>query len=53
LTFFLEGYAYHSTLGADVFVITIVAVIVIALITVIYQVTKAAIVNPATILRSE
>jgi ABC-type antimicrobial peptide transport system permease subunit len=50
---FLEGYAYHATLGWDLFLITAFGVLVISLLTVIVQATKAAIANPVDALRSE
>jgi putative ABC transport system permease protein len=50
---FLEGYAYHTTPGWQLFVITAVAVLGMSLITVVFQVTKAAIANPVDALRNE
>lgn len=50
---FLEGYAYHTTPGWELFVITALAVLGMSLLTVIYQVTKAAIANPVDALRNE
>ncbi len=50
---FLEGYAYHTTPGWELFVITAAAVLLMSLITVIFQVTKAAIANPVDALRNE
>jgi putative ABC transport system permease protein len=50
---FLEGYAYHTTPGWELFVITALAVLVMSLLTVIFQVTKAAVANPVEALRNE
>lgn len=50
---FLEGYAYHTTPGWELFVITAGAVLAMSLLTVIFQVTKAAIANPVDALRNE
>lgn len=50
---FLEGYAYHTTPGWELFVITALAVLVMSLLTVIFQVTKAAVANPVDALRNE
>lgn len=50
---FLASYSYHTSLRWEIFAITIVLTSAIALATVIYQVTKAALVNPADTLRSE
>jgi putative ABC transport system permease protein len=50
---FLEGYAYHFDLGWELFVVTAIVVAMISLLTVIFQVTKAAIANPVDALRNE
>jgi ABC-type antimicrobial peptide transport system permease subunit len=50
---FLEGYAYHTQLKWSLFVITALFVLAISLLTVIIQVTKAAIANPVDALRNE
>lgn len=50
---FLEGYAYHMDLTLDIFVITAIVVIVFSMITVIFQVLRAAIANPVDALRNE
>jgi putative ABC transport system permease protein len=50
---FLEGYAYHTTPGWELFIITAGAVLLMSLITVIFQVTKAAVANPVDALRNE
>jgi putative ABC transport system permease protein len=50
---FLEGYAYHTTPGWELFVMTALAVLAMSLITVIFQVTKAAVANPVDALRNE
>jgi putative ABC transport system permease protein len=53
MTKFLEGYAYHTELGWGLFIFTAGTVLIIALFTVIFQVTKAAIANPVDALRNE
>lgn len=53
MTKFLEGYAYHTEVGWQLFVLTAVCVLAISLVTVIYQVTKAAVANPIDALRNE
>jgi putative ABC transport system permease protein len=50
---FLEGYVYHTELHWDLFAITAIAVLGISLLTVIFQVVKAAIANPVDALRNE
>jgi hypothetical protein len=50
---FLQGYAYHTELRWELFLITAILVLIISLITVIFQVTKAAIANPVDALRNE
>jgi ABC-type antimicrobial peptide transport system permease subunit len=50
---FLEGYAYHTELDWKVFLITALSVMAISLLTVIFQITKAAGANPVDALRNE
>ena len=50
---FLQGYAFHTDLTISVFVVTGLAMIVIALITVSFQSAKAALSNPVKNLRTE
>jgi ABC-type antimicrobial peptide transport system permease subunit len=50
---FLEGYQYHMDLSVDVFIVTAVLVVVISLVTVIFQVARAAVANPVDALRNE
>ncbi len=50
---FLESYAYHTDLTWYIFLITAAAVLVVSLLTVIVQVTKAAMANPVDALRNE
>ncbi len=50
---FLEGYAYHTTLDWGLFITTAVAVLLISLLTVIFQVLRAAFENPVEALRNE
>lgn len=49
----LEDYAYHTDLTWDVFLISGVISLMVALLTVSYQSLRAAFANPATSLRSE
>lgn len=49
----LENYPYRITMGAGLFVIAILMVVMIALITVSFQAVKAAGANPASSLRSD
>ncbi len=49
----LEGFAYRVTIGWDVFAVSGLAVLLIALLTVGYQSVKAATANPVTSLRYE
>jgi ABC-type antimicrobial peptide transport system permease subunit len=50
---FLEGYQYHMDLTIDIFIVTAIAVVMISLVTVIFQVARAAIANPVDALRNE
>jgi putative ABC transport system permease protein len=50
---FLEGYQYHMDLTFDIFIVTAIAVVMISLVTVIFQVARAAIANPVDALRNE
>jgi len=50
---FLEGYAYHTPLKWSLFVITACSILAIALVTIIFQVTRAALANPVDALRNE
>lgn len=50
---FLESYAYHTELTWSIFVMTGLSTVVLAVLTVIFQVTKAAMLNPAETLRTE
>lgn len=50
---FLEGYQYHMDLSVDIFIVTALVVVVISLVTVIFQVARAAIANPVEALRNE
>jgi ABC-type antimicrobial peptide transport system permease subunit len=52
-TIFLDQYIFHTELNGWVFVITGLAILTIALITVIYQSAKAAWVNPVNSLRND
>lgn len=49
----LQGYAYSIHVGAGVFIIAGCSILFITLLTVCYQALRAALVNPATSLRSE
>lgn len=50
---FLEGYAYHMDLSVWIFLVTAIMVVLISILTVIIQVTKAAMANPVDALRNE
>ena len=50
---FLEGCAYHTELGWGLFALTVGCVLMISLVTVIFQVAKAAVANPIDALRNE
>ncbi len=50
---FLSGYAYRTEPGWEVFVFTAVLVLLLSLVIVLYQVTKAAMANPVNALRNE
>ncbi|HVW95673.1 MAG TPA: ABC transporter permease [Mucilaginibacter sp.] len=49
----LDGYAYHINIGWAVFVVSSLAALIIALLTVSYESLKVATVNPVKSLRSE
>jgi putative ABC transport system permease protein len=50
---FLEQYIYHTELSGWIFLITGVSILLIALVTVIFQSARAALANPVTSLRTE
>lgn len=50
---FLQEYAYHAELRWEIFAVTTAAMLVLAVLTVIFQVTKAAMANPVDALRNE
>src|SRR5690606_3593405 len=50
---FLSSYAYRTTPGWEVFILTAISVMVLSLLIVIYQVAKAAMANPVNSLRNE
>lgn len=50
---FLEGYAYHTDLRWELFATTALCVLIISLLTIMFQVIKAAIANPVDALRNE
>jgi putative ABC transport system permease protein len=49
----LKDYAFHIQIGFWFFLLPLVLIVVIALITVLYQSVKAAIANPVKSLRTE
>jgi predicted lysophospholipase L1 biosynthesis ABC-type transport system permease subunit len=49
----LQNYAYHINITAGIFIVSIAASVIIAMITISYQAIKAALVNPVKSLRSE
>lgn len=53
MTKFLEGYAYHTDLNWKLFALTAGCVLIISLVTVIFQVARAAVANPIDALRNE
>lgn len=50
---FLSGYAYHTELDWKIFAITAISITVICVLTVVYQVVRAALANPVDALRNE
>ncbi len=50
---FLGGFTYHTAIGWKTFAITSFGVVFVALVTVIFQVFKAAVANPISALRNE
>jgi putative ABC transport system permease protein len=50
---FLAGYSYHTELTWTLFFFTAVVVMIVSILTVIFQVTKAALANPVDALRHE
>jgi ABC-type antimicrobial peptide transport system permease subunit len=50
---FLNGYAFHTGIGASVFVMTVVVMVLLALLTVSLQSVRAALASPVKSLRSE
>jgi len=50
---FLSGYAYHIDLGWGIFVITVVLITGLTLLTVAFQVLRAAMANPVEALRNQ
>ncbi len=53
LSQWLDGFAYHISIGWWVFAVTAAIALVIAVLTVSFQVIKAAIANPVKSLRTE
>lgn len=49
----LEQYAYHVSIGMDIFVLWLGVVIVLVSLTILQQVTQAARQNPAEVIKSE
>jgi putative ABC transport system permease protein len=50
---FLDGYAYHIDLGWGIFIITVALITGLTLITVAFQVLRAAMANPVEALRNQ
>lgn len=50
---FLEGYAYHIDLGWQVFAVTVAISMGLTLVTVAFQVIRAALANPVDALRNQ
>ena len=49
----LESFAYRTEIGWEVFFLSGIAALLITLITIGYHVTRAALSNPADVLRNE
>ena len=49
----LQNFVYHANITASVFIVSMILVVCSALITVIYQAVKAAIINPVECLKYE
>ena len=49
----LQGFAYRINLGVDIFILTIVIALVIAMLTVTWQSIKTALASPVNALRYE
>jgi len=49
----LDGFAYRARIGAGVYMISAILILVITMITIGYQALKSAFVNPVKSLRSE
>jgi putative ABC transport system permease protein len=49
----LDGFAYRTSIGAEVFIIAGISMIILALVTVSYQSLRAALTNPVKSLRTE
>jgi ABC-type antimicrobial peptide transport system permease subunit len=49
----LEEFAYHITVGPAIFLVSMMAMVMLAALTISYQSIKAALVNPVDSLRSE
>ncbi len=50
---FLSGYAFHTRLGIDVFVMTAAGIFILALLTISYKSIRASMADPAESLRNE
>lgn len=50
---FLANYAYHTELSWEIFLLTSILILAVALLTVIFQVARAAMANPVDALRNE
>lgn len=53
ITMWLEGFAYHVSLSAELFMFSVMMLLAIALITVLFHSIKSARTNPAEVLRNE
>ncbi len=49
----LQNFAYRVNIGADVFVLSAIAILLITLLTISYQAIKSALMNPVSSLRTE
>ena len=53
MSYWLEGFAYRASIGVVTFLLTGLVVLLVALVTVSYQATKAALANPVDALKHE
>jgi len=49
----LQGFAYRVPISAGIFIVAAIAIILVTIITIIFQAIKAAVANPVKSLRTE